>query len=224
MSSGSCADATPARSALETDGTVRYRVANLSDEDVPNLTARVVFYYPPGAEQTGIALPYVTDVTEETEFRLFRGQNDYEVVATSREFAARKEAGDAILATRLDVEQEKPIAITARDGSAAGTRVMKGRLECVAISPEDERLGMDGAPPELWLDFANVSGERVKNVQFSAVFMDTQGEAIVSQTAWAALPTLEPGDTGRVEFDLSDVGSVRHLPFLVRARVKLRIN
>lgn len=205
------------RSTLETDGTVRYRLANVSGEDQESLAARVIFYYPP-TQQGGIALPYDTDVTVETTVVLFKGQDDYVFSATSRTFADRSAAGDAVLATRIDVQKEEPIAMVARDGATPGTRVLNGQLECVGISDEDLRLGLDGAAPQLWLDFENVGREALSSIQIKVLFLDTQGDRVTGETGWHDLPELGAGERGRVDVELDGAGTVRNRPFLVRVR------
>lgn len=204
------------RSALQTEGRVRYRLANLTRADVENLSARVTFYYP-AREGAGIALPFETDVTEETAFVLFRGQEDYDLTATSRAFAERSEAGDQVLATEIDVLQAEPIPITARSGRASGT-VLLDALECVAISPEDLRLGMDGAAPRLWFEFANTSGRPMNAVEMKVLFLDTLTKDVTGETTWQALPSFGPGESKRVEIDLAGAGQVRNRPFLVQMR------
>jgi hypothetical protein len=204
------------RSSLNTDGTVRYRVKNLTGEDQQSLAARVVFYYPP-SEDSGIELPFETDVID-VDLPLFKGQDNYELVAVSEAFEARSAAGYTVLATELDVTMEVPVPVVARTASAPGTLLYNGRFECVGISPEDERLGLDGAAPVLWIELENVSTREVRNVQISAVFMDTQGEGATGETAWARLPRVDAGARERVTLDLSEAGPVRDRPFLVRVK------
>ncbi len=205
------------RSALGTTGTVRYRLANLTREDVDNLSARVTFYYPPSQGGT-IALPFETDVTAETSFVLFKGQDDFDFTVTSRAFEERVAAGEKVLATKIDVLQAEPIAMTARENGVAGTLVLNDSVECVGISPEDLRLGLDGAPPQLWIEFENVSGRPLQSLELNVLFLDTQGEDVTGETGWQSMPSLAPGESQRVEVDLSKAGVVRNRPFLVQMR------
>ena len=204
------------RSTVNTDGTVRYRVKNLTQQDQETLSARVIFYYPP-SEGSDIALPYEADVID-VKLPLFKGQDNYELVATSEAFAERSAAGEAVLATELDVTLEVLVPVLARTAAAPGTRLLNGRLECVGISPEDARLGLDGTKPELWIEFENVSAKAVRNVQVSAVFMDTRGDVTTGETGWTRMSRVEPGERRRVELNLEGAGVVRNRPFLVRMK------
>jgi len=210
------------RSRLQTDGTVTYRLENLTREDVDNLSARIVFYYPP-TQGGDIALPFDTDVMDETSFTLVRGKQDYDIVSTSRAFPARSAAGDKVLATRLDVVQSEPVALTKREGDVAGTLVLNDQLECVDISDEDLRLGMEGAAPTLWIEFRNVWDRPVTGVVVQAVFLDTEGDRATYESDWSRLPNLAVGESGRVEFALTDAAAVRNRPFVVRVRRRVAV-
>ena len=207
------------RSTLATDGTVRYYLDNVSGEDQENLTARVIFYYPP-TQQSDIALPFDTDVTEEKSIALFRGQGGFEFAAASRAFTERQAAGESILATRIELIVEELVQTVARDDTSPGTLLLNGQLECVGISPWELRSGMEGGDPQLWLELQNVSAQRVSNVEVRVVFFDGDEDVRKAETAWAKLPALAPGERARATIDLAgiDLTQARRWRFFVRTR------
>jgi hypothetical protein len=106
------------RSAVNTDGSVRYVLENVTGEDQDTLTARITFFYPPSGD---FDLPYDTDVTEEMDVPLFKGQNDYVLSATSRVFAERAERGEKVLATNVSVSMAELVPIVAGRSNASGS-------------------------------------------------------------------------------------------------------
>lgn len=203
------------RDRLNVDGSVTYRIDNVSDEDLESLSATVVFYYPPSGDSE-IALSFETDVTEERSVVLFKGQSGFEISATSRVFAERKAKNQKLLATRLDVTREELVAAVERDAETPGTRLFNGRLECVAISPEDDRVRFDN--PTLWVDLENISPRNVSNLEVKVVLLETVSRRRARESGWHKVKTLGPGQVGRATIDLSKLGRIFGEDILLKVR------
>lgn len=190
------------RGTARQDGKVRYVIENVSGRDQEDLVYSVTFAFPPGAMGGDIAMQYELDTTVERGFALFSNDRSKALDAVMPE-ASR--AG-ALLGTKLNLAIEPPALTMSRSASGPGTRFVGNRLECVGQAPfEDD-------PSELWLEFENVSNQKLSNLEVQILFVDTK-----ARTKWKSMPTVNPGERKRVNPDIRglDAGDRR---FLVKVR------
>ncbi|MCG3134903.1 MAG: hypothetical protein HMLKMBBP_02311 [Planctomycetes bacterium] len=190
------------RGTARSDGKVRYVVENISGRDQEDLVYSVTYAFPPGAMGGDIAMQYELDTTVERGFALF--SNDRSKALDSVMPDASR-AG-ALLGTKLNLAIEPPALTMSRTASGPGTRFVGNRLECVGQAPfEDD-------PSELWLEFENVSNQKLSNLEVQILFVDTK-----ARTKWKSMPTVNPGERKRIAPDIRglDTGDRR---FLVKVR------
>jgi hypothetical protein len=209
------------RSAAATSGVVKYYIDNVSGQLQEDLSWNVVFMYPPRQRGVNVVLPYDSDVTASKDLEMVGGQRGVVLTATSTEFASRTAAGEQLLATRLVVQKIELVPMVERDPvTGPGTKVLSGRLECVGLSPADDRIIKN--PPELWIELENVSSQPVEDVEVKAVFMSSDGRTRAGETGWHAISSVQPGQAQRVTLDLSRINRsvARTGSFVVKVKLK----
>lgn len=191
----------------DASGKVTYRLANISGKLQEDLAYSIRFRYP----ATGQGAISIADDWEPTPVRdlvLLKSDTAKEITAES------PRPGSPVKETELNVENTPPVGIVAREKGppGSGTLLLDRSLECVLMAGEDEvRAG------KLWLEFENVSGIRVTELETRAVFVDGDGQK-QAETKWIGLKDLEPGARGRVTFDIAELGRVAAFTLLVKVR------
>lgn len=193
------------RSTVNKDGKVRYYVDNISGSDQEDLAWSVSFVFPRGESSSEISVSAEEETTAEKSLILLRGERNKVLEAECGAFAERRSRGQSVIGTRLNMIPNPPVLTLARapDGSP-GTRFL-GRIECVGQSSI-----WDG--DQLVLEFENVSGGKVTNLELQVVFVDTR-----AKSKWRAIPPLAPGQRGKVAVDLKGI-DMGERSFLVKVR------
>ena len=187
------------------DGKVTYYLENISGKTQEDLTYRIDFMFPP--KSTG-AIDVREDhrVTPEKDLVLLKSDTAKAVTEPN------PEPGNQVQATRILVQDSPPVGVVARDASGAGTLLLNGTIECVGLSPEDDRFGDS---PTLWIELENVSGRPISSLEAKAVFV---GSVDKKQTKWTAVKDMKPGARARIAFDLAGMGRVSTYNFFVKIR------
>lgn len=192
------------------DGTARYVVANISGRDQEDLAYFISFFFPsPPEEDDRVAIKKLGDreTTPQRDLVLLRG--------TEREISAQNpRPGAPCLGTTIDVVNNEAVPVVMR-ADTAGTLFLNKSLECVAMSGEDDLR----VSKKLWLEFENVSGRPVSEIEAKAQFHDPgAANAKVAETKWMTLRDVQPQQRTRVEFDLSALPRLSNTIFLVKIR------
>jgi hypothetical protein len=197
------------RSAMAGEGRVTYRVDNVSGRDLDDLVWSVTFVFPRRSGMGDIQVEEETETTAERPLGLQRGEQGRAVVAVCGAFAERRAMGQQAIGTRLNVASNPPVLTVARaaDGTP-GTRFAANRIECVGQSD----IWADAE--SLTIEFENVSGQKVTDLEVQAVFVDTK-----ARTKWKAIPSMAPGQRAKATLDLRglDLGG---RDFLVNVRMQ----
>lgn len=189
------------------DGRVTYTLKNVSGKLQEDLTYHVEFHY----QATGkgaIDIADEVEVSPERDLVLLKSDTAKTVSAEN------PKPGTPVKATKLAVQSSPPVAAVARDGSNPGTFFVNRALECVGMASEDEiRAG------SLWIEVENVSDRALSELEARAVFVDQFTKEKAAETKWTAVKDLgKRGARARIAFDLSGLGKVGNLSFLVKIR------
>lgn len=185
------------RSTLETDGTVRYVLENVSGQNLEGLTYMVQFYLPAtGAVGEGsISLGFDTELTLPQSLSLYTSEPRMQIEAK-----CSKWTGGKMLGTKIYVEEERPRPTIPRADASergSGTQFMNGLLECVSMD------GLFDSPMRLELTLENTSTQHIGGLLVQAVFLDLDAETPIGETEWESLPSAAPGQRIVKEFDVS---------------------
>jgi hypothetical protein len=193
------------RSAAATSGVARYWVDNISGTDQEDLVWSVTFTFPPAKGGGDIELAEEAETTSEKTLVLLRGETAKLLEAQCAAFESRRQAGQAVTGTRLNVMSNPPVLTLARAPGHPGTRFL-GKIECVGQS--DVWASND----EMTIEFENVSTSKAADLEVQVVFTDTR-----ARTAWKAIPPIAPGARAKVVVDLRGV-DMGARDFLVKVR------
>lgn len=180
------------RSAMNTEGIVRYYIDNVSGEDQEDLVYFVQFFRPPTA--SGIKIEFLSEPTTETPLVLFKSDRRREIAVRSDDAATWKD----ISTTRLTVNKMEAVPTVAREGSQSGTTFLNGALECTGFQGDFFQ-----AEPALALELTNVSEKPATDLEIRVVFKDGKNR---KETDWKRLAPMKPGQSMDVSFDLSGMG------------------
>ena len=188
------------------DGRITYRLENISGKVQEDLSYRIAFRYP--ETETSAFKLYEWDAAPLRDLVLLKSDTAKEISADN------PRPGSEIKETILNVENTPPVGAVARDDGppGSGSLFLERALECVKMAGEDEvRAG------KLWIEFENVSGRRVTELEARAVFVDGDG-AKQAESKWIGMRDLEPAARGRVDFDISGLGRVAVFTLLIKVR------
>ena len=187
------------------EGGVRYVVENISGRDQEELAYFVSFFFP-SQEDTAIKKLGDRDTTPQRDLVLLRG--------TEREItAANPRPGAPCLGTTIDVLNNEAVPVVTR-GDTPGTLFLNKSLECVAMSTED-----DLRDSKLWIEFENVSRRAISELEAKVQFHDPgAANRKVGETKWTPVRDIQPGQRGRVQFDVASLGRLSNTIFLVKIR------
>lgn len=187
------------------DGKVTYYLENISGKLQEDLTYRVYFTYP-GGGQGAIEVREFTEISPERDLVLLKGDTAKAVTEPN------PDPKRTVQTTKIEVQDSPPVGVVARDASGSGTPLLNGALECVGLSPEEDRFGDS---PTLWIEVENVSGKAISGLEAKAVFV---GSADKKQSKWTGVKDLKPGARARVEFNLAGLGRLSTYTFFVKIR------
>lgn len=194
-----------AKVAHAPDGKVTYYLENISGKVQEDLTYWIDFSYP-AVGNGAIEIREDHRVTPERDLVLLKSDLDKPVTESN------PEPGKKVESTKITVQDSPPVAVVARDASGSGTPLLNGALECVGLSPEEDRFGDS---PTLWIEVENVSGKAISGLEAKAVFV---GSADKKQSKWTGVKDLKPGARARVEFNLAGLGRLSTYTFFVKIR------
>jgi hypothetical protein len=194
------------------DGRVTYVLENVSGKLQEDLTYHVEFHYDyaaaPGDSQPVIKIADDIEFSPERDLVLLKSDTA-KVIAVEN-----PRPGKPVKSASISVQSSPPVAAVYRDAGNPGTYFLNRALECVGMASEDEiRAGA------LWIEVENVSDRALSELESKAVFVDQMTKEKVAETKWAAVRDLATkGARARIQYDLSGLGKVGNLSFLVKIR------
>jgi hypothetical protein len=191
------------------DGRVTYVLENVSGKLQEDLTYHVEFHYAAkGDSETVIKIADDIEFSPERDLVLLKSDTA-KVIAVEN-----PRPGQPVKSASISVQSSPPVAAVFREPGNPGTFFLNRALECVGMASEDEiRAGA------LWIEVENVSDRALSELESKAVFVDQMTKEKVAETKWAAVRDLATkGARARIQYDLSGLGKVGNLSFLVKIR------
>ncbi len=168
---------------------------NTSGQDLDDLTARLIFFFP----STDRFSEYSTEPVDDL-FKIYRNDSHTLTVTPS----GRGE----ILKVELHVAsgQQSLQPTVAREGGSPGSRVLGGLLECVGV---DDQLTFEH--PSITFTVENVSSESIDMFEYQVVLR--KRGAVIAETEWQFVDQgLPPGRRISLKADLgTDVGAAESI-------------
>jgi len=168
---------------------------NMSGEDLDDLTARLIFFFPPTDRYSEYSTEPVDDL-----FKIYR--NDTHTLSVTP--SGRGE----ILKVELHVAsgQQSLQPTVAREGGSPGSRVLGGLLECVGV---DDQLTFEH--PAITFTVENVSSESIDMFEYQVVLR--KRGAVIAETEWQFVDQgLAPGRRISLKAELgTDVGAAESI-------------
>jgi hypothetical protein len=164
---------------------------NTSAEDLDDLTARVIFFFPPTDNFSEFSTEKVEDL-----FKVYR--NDEHTISVTPSSA------EELRHVEFDVTsgQMSLQATVTREGASPGSRLLGGMLECVGV---EDNLTFEH--PTITFVVENVSSETVSMFEYQIV-LRKQG-VVLTQTEWQFVDQeIAPGRRASLKADMGgqDVG------------------